>query len=127
MMKTKDLTGKIFGRWKVLYQTEDYVSPKGQHQPVWMCECQCDKHTIKPVKAYVLNRGESASCGCYKVEVAKENNSKHNTYELIDNKYYSIEVSGDNNTIVIGGDVNADNGLHTGEDDPETVDRNNEN
>ena len=88
MTKTKDLTGNIFGRWKVLYQTEDYVSPKGQHQPVWMCECQCDKHTIKPVKAYVLNRGESVSCGCYKVELSRKNNSRQNTYKLIDDKYY---------------------------------------
>lgn len=88
MMKTKDLTGQIFGRWKVLYQVEDYISPKGQHQPVWMCECQCDKHTRKPVKAYVLTRGESTSCGCYSVEVAKKNNSRQNTYELIDDEYY---------------------------------------
>lgn len=88
MMKTKDLTGQIFGRWKVLYQVEDYISPKGQHQPMWMCECKCDKHTRKPVKAYVLNRGESTSCGCYKVEATKKNNSRQNTYKLIDDKYY---------------------------------------
>ena len=87
-MKTKDLTGRMYGRWKVLYQVEDYISPKGQHQPVWMCECQCDKHTRKPVVAYVLNRGESTSCGCYNVEVIKNSNSRQNTYKLINNEYY---------------------------------------
>ena len=88
MMKTKDLTGRIFGRWKVLYQVEDYVSPKGQHQPMWMCECQCEKHTRKPVKAYVLNRGESTSCGCYGIEAVKKSNSRENVYELINDDYY---------------------------------------
>lgn len=88
MMKTKDLTGQMFGRWKVLYQIEDYVSPKGQHQPVWMCECQCDNHTRKPVKAYVLNRKESTSCGCYQIEATKKSNGRQNTYKLINNKYY---------------------------------------
>lgn len=88
MMKTKDLTGQIFGKWKVLYQVEDYVSPKGQHQPMWMCECQCDKHTRKSVKAYVLNRGESTSCGCYNVEATKKRNSRQNTYKLINDEYY---------------------------------------
>lgn len=87
-MKTKDLTGQMFGRWKVLYQVEDYISPKGQHQPVWMCECQCDKHTKKPVIAYVLNRGESTSCGCYSIEAVKDRNSKQNIYKLINDKYY---------------------------------------
>ena len=41
----------------------------------------------------------------------------------------NIEVSGDNNTIVIGGDLDAAGhiGLHTGEDDAAPVDRDNEN
>ena len=87
-MKTKDLTGRMYGRWKVLYQVEDYISPKGQRQPVWMCECQCEKRTRKPVKAYVLNRGESNSCGCYSIESIKNKNSRQNTYELVNDEYY---------------------------------------
>lgn len=88
MMKTKDLTGQMFGRLKVLYQLDDYVTPKGQHQPMWMCECQCENHTRKAINGYVLNRGETVSCGCYKIEVTKKRNSRENTYELIDNEYY---------------------------------------
>ena len=87
-MKTKDLTGKIFGKLKVLYQIDDYVTPKGKHQPMWMCECQCENHTKKAINAYVLNRGEAISCGCYRVEATKIRNSRKNTYELINNEYY---------------------------------------
>ena len=89
MMKTKDLSNQIFGKWKVLYQVDDYITPKGQHQPMWMCECQCENHTRKIVNGYVLNRGESTSCGCYKIEVTKKNNSRQNTYQLINDEYYS--------------------------------------
>lgn len=88
MMKTKDLTGQMFGKLKVLYQVDDYITPKGTHQPMWMCECQCENRTQKAINAYVLNRGETVSCGCYKIESTKKANSRENTYELVDNKYY---------------------------------------
>lgn len=88
MVKTKDLTNQMFGRWKVLYQVEDHITPKGAHQPMWMCECQCENRTRKVISGYSLKSKNSQSCGCYKVEVTKKNNSRHNTYELIDDKYY---------------------------------------
>lgn len=88
MMKTKDLTNQMFGRWKVLYQVEDHITPKGAHQPMWMCECQCENHTRKAISGYSLKSKNSQSCGCYKIEVTKENNSRQNTYELINDEYY---------------------------------------
>jgi hypothetical protein len=88
MMRTKDLTGQMFGKWKVLYQVEDHVTPKGAHQPMWMCECQCEKHIRRAVNGYVLTRGESNSCGCLSIEITKIVNSRQNTYELINNEYY---------------------------------------
>lgn len=94
-MKTKDLTGQMFGRLKVLYQVDDYITPKGQHQPMWMCECQCENRTRKIVNAYVLKRGEAVSCGCYKVEAIKKRNSRQNTYELIDDYYIGYTQSGE--------------------------------
>lgn len=87
-MKTKDLTGQIFGRWKVLYQVEDYITLKGTHRPMWMCECQCENHTRKAIEAYSLKGKNSQSCGCLKVELTKIRNSRQNTFELIDNEYY---------------------------------------
>lgn len=87
-MKTKDLIGQMFGNWKVLYQAEDFVTPKGVHIPAWMCECQCELHTQKIVNGYSLVRGDTTSCGCYKIEVTKKRNSRQNTFELIDDEYY---------------------------------------
>ena len=83
MMKTKDLTNQMFGRWKVLYQVDDYVTPKGQRHPMWMCECQCEKHTRKIIDGYSLKCNNSQSCGCLKIEMTKKNNSRENLFELI--------------------------------------------
>lgn len=88
MMKTKDLTNKIFGRWKVLYQTEDYVMPNGAHHPMWMCECQCENHTRKVIDAYSLSSKNSQSCGCLRTELTKIKNSRKNKFELINDEYY---------------------------------------
>lgn len=88
MMKTKDLTGQKFGNWKVLFQVEDNITPKGIHQPMWMCECQCDAHTKKIVNGYSLKRGDTKSCGCLTNLIIGKKNSRYNTYELIDNEYY---------------------------------------
>ena len=88
MVKTKDLTGKIFGRWKVLYQVEDHITPNGTRQPMWMCECQCEKHTMKAVDAYSLKRKNSQSCGCLASELTKKRNSRQNTYEIVNDEYY---------------------------------------
>lgn len=88
MIQTKDLTGQIFGRWKVLYQTEDHITPKGTHRPMWMCECQCEKHTIKAIDAYSLTSKNSQSCGCLAIELTKVRNSRQNRFELINDEYY---------------------------------------
>lgn len=86
MIKTKvDLTGKIFGRWVVLEQAEDYINPNtGQHLAQWLCECLCDKHTTKIISQSSLKRGLSQSCGCLQKEIASVTNKKYNTYEFYD-------------------------------------------
>lgn len=57
--KTKDLTNKQFNNWLVL-------GYKGNQS--WLCECQCEKHTKKIVRAYDLVNGLSRSCGCTRHE-----------------------------------------------------------
>lgn len=64
----KDLTGLIFGKWKVLYQVDDYVTPAGNRYSNWCCECQCENHTIKNVIGTNLTSGKTKSCGCYALE-----------------------------------------------------------
>ena len=40
------LTNKCFGRWVVLSQTEDYISPQGVHYAQWSRITGIDRHTI---------------------------------------------------------------------------------
>ena len=53
----EDLTGVQFGRWTVLYRTENK-----KNQTYWMCRCACG--TERAVAAYCLKSGSSRSCGC---------------------------------------------------------------
>ena len=66
--RAEDLTGKIFNNWKVLYRTLN----NSQNKPMWVCECQCEKHTIKPVYASYLKNGSSTGCGCLRMKKINE-------------------------------------------------------
>lgn len=58
-----DISGNSYGNWKVMYHIgEGY----------WMCQCQCDKHTMRPVKRCNLINGRTKSCGCLKRELTRE-------------------------------------------------------
>ncbi len=84
--KFVDLTGKQFGRWKVLKRSEDIIDKKtNKHSTYWLCECSCDKHTIRTVKGTALVKGRSKSCGCLSLENSKNNTGRpkvYNTYDL---------------------------------------------
>lgn len=77
MPKFIDLTGKIFGRWKVL---------KYMGKSRWLCECSCEAHTQRIVDGQSLRRGRSQSCGCYNkeihVEVMRRTMRKPNKYYI---------------------------------------------
>lgn len=61
---TEDLSGKIFGYWKVLYKNQD----KTGHGAIWHCLCtNCGEE--KDVRAENLKSGASKSCGCYRKEL----------------------------------------------------------
>lgn len=86
MVKTKiDLTGKSFGKLKVIEQADDYISPSGQHKPQWNCICECGNEII--VRGNHLTENRVKSCGCYRVSFGK--NKIHN---LIGNRYGSLTV-----------------------------------
>lgn len=83
MVKVKeDLTGRTFGRWLVLGQAEDYVIKSGKHYARWLCECQCEKRTLRLVTHNQLKQNRSLSCGCLTAEGIKERSKKYNTYDL---------------------------------------------
>lgn len=67
----KDLSNKIFGNWKVL-------TYKGEQR--WLCECQCENHTLKEVSTYNLVNGLSKSCGCTKLNSSKLIDLKDQTF-----------------------------------------------
>ena len=74
MVKVKeDLTGRQFGKWKVLKQVEDYIQPSnGKHHDMWLCECDCELRTIKAVQGKHLKNGKSTKCiYCSRLENSK--------------------------------------------------------
>ena len=85
MVKTKEnLTGKTFGRWKVIKQAEDCVRKNGVHEARWLCECSCQQHTKRIVRQYNLKNGHSQSCGCLMKEINAEMHLKKNEIKEVD-------------------------------------------
>lgn len=66
-----DMVGKKFGRLTVIKRTDDYISPSGQHDVRWFCECECG-NVVKVVGRH-LRSGITKSCGCLQREKAAEN------------------------------------------------------
>ena len=62
MSPREDLTGKIFGNWKVIDFNQEITSIR--KRTYWNVECQCEKHTRKALAGTDLKRGRSTSCGC---------------------------------------------------------------
>lgn len=73
----EDLTGKTFGRLKVLRQAEDHIQPNGKHYAKWVCECGCENHTIIEVLGRSLKSNATQSCGCLHIDKLK----KYNQYD----------------------------------------------
>lgn len=60
MRRTVDLTGRVFGSWKVLRRAP------GVGKARWLCRCVCPRRTTREVLAASLLNGKSISCGlCY--------------------------------------------------------------
>lgn len=64
----EDLTGREFGRLTAKERDKDY-------RDRWICECSCEKKTMRSFWLYDLHRGKVKSCGC----ISRENayNTKH--------------------------------------------------
>jgi len=70
-MKFNDLTGKKFGRLKVLCRIENDKNNK----VIWLCECDCGNKT--KVISSLLVTGRVSSCGCLRNEKTIERSTKH--------------------------------------------------
>lgn len=83
----EDLTGKEFGRWKVIERAPNRVSSSGKTRSImWLCECECG--TRKTVGARALKTGMSTSCGC----LQKERVSEANTNDLTGRTFTHLKV-----------------------------------
>lgn len=71
-----------FGRWTVLHFDKETTSEK--HKQYWICECSCEKHTIKSVLGSSLVNGKSKSCGCLQ--------KKYNTLSLANKQFGNWKV-----------------------------------
>lgn len=57
----EDLTGREFGKLKVLYRVANNGKTRGAK---WRCQCSCQQKTIVDVLASNLKNGHTTSCGC---------------------------------------------------------------
>ena len=74
MGKLIDLTGQRFGRLTVIQRTEapgPYYTYGGAW---WLCRCDCGNTST--VTRDALQRGTTASCGCYRRERIAEMNKR---------------------------------------------------
>jgi len=71
LRKPIDLTGRKFGKLKVLYQQG--TDKRGE--ALWKCQCDCGN--LHLVKGSLLRMGVSKSCGCDKARLCKEANLIH--------------------------------------------------
>lgn len=68
-----DLTGQTFGRLKVIERGPDYISPKGEKDARWWCECSCGNPNRVLISGKGMRFGRVHSCGCWGREVGKNN------------------------------------------------------
>ena len=66
----------------VLYRTDDYITPKGNSQTQWVCECSCVNKTNFIARGGCLRDGNTKSCGCLAKELTSMRSKKSNIYDL---------------------------------------------
>ncbi|GHV74239.1 hypothetical protein AGMMS49940_15410 [Spirochaetia bacterium] len=67
MGKFIDLTGQRFGRLAVIERSGSIDGGAA-----WTCQCSCKNKTKKVISGKELRRGDTKSCGCIKIELARQ-------------------------------------------------------
>ena len=70
-MKRINITGERYGKLVAI----QYSHTDSNKKAVWICKCDCGNTCY--VRAKDMRSGNTKSCGCYAVEVAKKVNTKH--------------------------------------------------
>lgn len=72
----------------VVKQTDDYISPKGKHEAMWLCKCNCGSNKEILARRTPLKTGTTKSCGCKHIDNTINYNKtkiKYNRYDLSGN------------------------------------------
>lgn len=134
-MRYEDLTGKRFGRLTVYERTSDYVTPKGQHEPRWLCICDCG--TEKIAKSRDLKIGRVKSCGCLKRECQSWLSSEYSNRKIQKNntsgvtgvvwherdKQWQARITYNNKVIYLGGYKNKEDAIKARKEAEAEIDR----
>ena len=105
-----DLTGMRFGRLVVV----EFAGRNKHGHILWRCQCDCGEEVIKA--GTPLKRGLIRSCGCYRVDVARENKTIHGhryerTYNIWKHMIKRCDDENDNKYDYYGG-----RGIHVCDD-----------
>lgn len=71
----KKLTGERYGRFCVLEQADDYITPTGKRRTQWLCQCDCGKQFI--AETTNILKGNTKSCGCFARERSVQSSITH--------------------------------------------------
>lgn len=86
-----DLTGQRFGRLVVVGKAEKPQGNKSR-KTFWLCQCDCGNQKV--VASDKLRNGDTKSCGCLKIELAKlriaQYKSGRTTHGLSSHRLYNI-------------------------------------
>lgn len=106
MRTYRDLTGETFGRWNVLREAEPRYDTSNHLRRFWICECSCDKHTIREVSNASLVKGNSTSCGCTRIEnaIPAMNAATKQYNKFISNESYCEVYDASGNRFIIDND-----------------------
>ena len=84
MRRRIDLTGRRFGRWKVIRHS--HKSKLRKHY--WLCACECGEE--RAVVYGNLVNGASKSCGCLHLEIVKESGKTNATHGMYGTPTYQV-------------------------------------
>lgn len=90
--------GDVFGHLTVIDYAEDFIGKNGKHNTRFLCQCDCENHTILPVLAYSLKNGHTSSCGCQKllnsITHHLESHPLYNIYQNMKKRCYNKNMHG---------------------------------
>lgn len=96
--KCKDLSGMQFGKLTVVSRAEDYISPSGCKQPVWLCKCECGNSSM--VMAQNLKNGRTNSCGCSQpLNITRMRHAYEDAYGEVPDGYVVTALDSDTTNI----------------------------